>query len=91
MRWLRRALAFALLAGACALACMSIPAAGRDERATNPLLSLRRTLAEAPLVGRVEQRIVAGSYTYLALRGGDGALHWAATMGRAAPLGARGE
>jgi hypothetical protein len=39
-------------------------------------------------VARVEQRLEAGSYSYLALRADDGALRWAVTMGGAVPVGA---
>ncbi len=51
--------------------------------ALNPLASLvRSALDEPPLYGRVEQRISAGSYTYLGLRTQQDELRWAVTMGR---------
>ncbi|MFY0534209.1 hypothetical protein [Nannocystis pusilla] len=41
-----------------------------------------------PLAGRVEERLVAGSYVYLAVRGSDDALRWAVVLGDAPPVGA---
>jgi hypothetical protein len=59
------------------------------EPGTNPLASLvRSALDEPPLYGRVEQRISAGSYSYLALRTSEGAQRWTVTMGRGQPVGA---
>ena len=59
-------------------------------RSGNPLSTLvRGPPATAALRGRVEQRLSAGSYTYLALRTEDGALRWAVTLGGGAPAGAR--
>jgi hypothetical protein len=50
---------------------------------TNPLASLvRSAVDEPPLYGRVEQRISAGSYTYLGLRTVRDELRWTVTMGR---------
>lgn len=58
-------------------------------RGQNPLHAL---IAEprggAALRGRVEERLAAGSYTYLALRTRDDALLWAVTLGGGAPVGA---
>jgi hypothetical protein len=60
-------------------------------RAQNPLTSLVREAADvSPLIGRVEERIRAGSYAYLAVRDEAGtATHWAVTLGQGAPPGTR--
>jgi hypothetical protein len=55
----------------------------------NPLLSLQRPASDARLRGVVEQRLWAGSYTYLAVRTEQRALRWAVTMGHGEPEGAR--
>lgn len=57
----------------------------------NPLLSLVRVREDsAVLVGRVEQRLSAGSYSYHALRlERDGSTQWAVTLGKGAPVGTR--
>jgi hypothetical protein len=55
--------------------------------ASNPLTGLTRT-DPVPLSGVVEERLVAGSYVYLALRGADGERRWVVLMGAAPPLGA---
>lgn len=56
--------------------------------AANPLGQLSRSDADrALLVGRVEERLPAGSYTYVAVRTGA-ALTWAVTVGDAPPPGA---
>ncbi|WP_437596008.1 hypothetical protein [Sorangium sp. So ce590] len=55
--------------------------------AANPLGQLSRSGADrALLVGRVEERLPAGSYTYVAVRTGE-ALTWAVTVGDAPPPG----
>ncbi|HEX5659147.1 MAG TPA: hypothetical protein VFX59_18265 [Polyangiales bacterium] len=54
----------------------------------DPLASLvRSALEEPPLFGRVQERISAGSYTYLALRTERDELRWTVTMGRGEPEG----
>ena len=53
----------------------------------NPLRLLLRAADAAAIRARVVQRIVAGPYTYLALRPDDGhALRWAVTLGRGEPV-----
>ncbi|WP_437964189.1 hypothetical protein WMF04_31315 [Sorangium sp. So ce260] len=55
--------------------------------AANPLGQLSRSAADrALLVGRVEERLPAGSYTYLAVRTAE-SLTWAVTVGDAPPPG----
>ncbi len=55
--------------------------------AASPLGQLSRSGADrALLVGRVEERLPAGSYTYVAVRTGE-ALTWAVTVGDAPPPG----
>jgi hypothetical protein len=59
-------------------------------RGGNPLGTLVRDAIDArPIIGRVEERLRAGSYTYLALRDDDDAQHWAVTLGRGKAVGAR--
>jgi hypothetical protein len=59
--------------------------------ASNPLGLLSRSAADrARITGRVEERLPAGSYTYLAVRTGE-ALVWAVTVGDAPPPGAQVE
>ncbi|SFE65527.1 hypothetical protein SAMN02745121_05026 [Nannocystis exedens] len=55
--------------------------------ASNPLAGSMRT-DPVPLSGVVEERLAAGSYVYLALRGDDGALRWVVLMGAAPAIGA---
>lgn len=40
------------------------------------------------LVGHVDERLTAGGYTYVAIRGADGEQRWAVVMGAAPPVGA---
>ncbi|XXX72860.1 hypothetical protein WMF30_34950 [Sorangium sp. So ce134] len=55
--------------------------------AASPLGQLSRTATDRALVvGRVEERLPAGSYTYFAVRTGE-ALTWAVTVGDAPPPG----
>lgn len=57
---------------------------------SNPLGTLDRSAADdVPLAGRVEERLEAGSYTYLGVRRDDGSRFWAVTLGRGQPQGAR--
>ncbi|MGK4002468.1 hypothetical protein WMF31_07590 [Sorangium sp. So ce1036] len=57
--------------------------------AGNPLGQLSRSdIDRAPITGVVEERLPAGSYTYLAVRT-DAAVVWAVTLGDAPPPGAR--
>jgi hypothetical protein len=77
-----------LLAGLLAYGTSS--PASQPAPGSNPLPGLSRAPPERSHVrGRVEQRILAGSYTYLALRSDDHALRWAVTLGRGAPEGAQ--
>ncbi|WP_437774782.1 hypothetical protein [Sorangium sp. So ce1097] len=53
----------------------------------SPLAQLSRSAADRALLsGRVEERLPAGSYTYVAVRAGE-ALTWAVTLGDAPPPG----
>jgi hypothetical protein len=57
---------------------------------SSPMAGLLRSEADlAPVVGVVEERVPAGSYTYLAVRRADGSLAWAVTVGRGAAVGER--
>ena len=78
---------FGTLHGATAKA----PPAQVQVRGGNPLLTLVRDVAEeSALVGRVEKRLVAGSYAYHALRiDRDGSTRWAVTLGKGVPVGTR--
>jgi hypothetical protein len=61
---------------------------GEAPAQTNPLASLvRSALDKPPLYGRVEERISAGSYTYLRLRTARDELRWTVTMGHGEPEG----
>ncbi|WP_437293056.1 hypothetical protein [Sorangium sp. So ce426] len=56
----------------------------------SPLGDLSRSLGDlAPVVGVVEERLAAGSYTYLAVRPDGGSPMWAVTLGGGQPVGAR--
>lgn len=82
------------LASICVLACVAVYLmVTRDApplRGQNPLSQLVRDATDAqPRQGRVESQLVAGSYTYLELRGDDAQHYWAVTMGRAPPPGSR--
>ncbi|WP_437541746.1 hypothetical protein WME97_27860 [Sorangium sp. So ce367] len=56
----------------------------------SPLGGLSRSLGDlAPVVGVVEERLAAGSYTYLAVRPDGGSPMWAVTLGSGQPVGAR--
>ena len=70
------------------LASANATAPGETPAQANPLASLvRSALDEPPLFGRVEERISAGSYTYLALRTEREGLRWTVTRGRGEPEG----
>ncbi|MDB4985019.1 MAG: hypothetical protein JWN04_197 [Myxococcaceae bacterium] len=58
-------------------------------RGENPLQTLSHSADdERVLTGRVVQRLVAGSYTYLGVQPADTRpLQWAVTLGRGQPLG----
>jgi hypothetical protein len=90
-RWPRAARLAAAPLGALALALGTAAAARPPHSAGNPLVGLAPSNDDRdPLVGRVVERLVAGSYTYVAIeRDGDGQRAWAVTLGRAAPEGAR--
>lgn len=80
----RAAIAVALLCGATWVFTKAQP------RAHNPLGQLvRDVIDDRPIEGRVEQRLDAGGYTYLALRTTDDEPVWAVTMGNGAPPGTR--
>lgn len=64
--------------------------AASQQAGRNPLLSMERSSGpRASLRAVVEERLDAGSYSYLALRADDGARLWAVTLGDGAPAGAR--
>lgn len=64
------------------------PAAGAA--AANPLGELSRSaLDSAPISGRVEERLSAGSYTYLSVRTGAETSVWVVTLGGGSPPGAQ--
>jgi hypothetical protein len=57
--------------------------------AANPLAELSRSaLDNAPITGRVEERLSAGSYTYLSVRTGANTSVWVVTLGGGSPPGA---
>lgn len=62
------------------------PAASAAPAAAIPLAGL--TPSTEVLVGRVEERLPAGGYVYLAIRGDDGVQRWAVVMGAAPLVGA---
>lgn len=87
---LRWAVLAALLVGSFALGYGLPGGAAHAEVSGNPLLTVvRSALDEQPLIGRVEQQLRAGSYTYLAVRTQQGALHWTVSLGKGVPPGAR--
>ncbi|WP_434425067.1 hypothetical protein [Nannocystis pusilla] len=81
-----------VLALSLALAGCSVADAGPPQKspaaAPNPFVGASEPSAPLPLAGRVEERLVAGSYVYLAVRGSDDALRWAVVLGDAPPVGA---
>lgn len=80
----------AATAGVLALALGAAAVARPPRPAGNPLVGLAPSDDDRePLVGRVVERLVAGSYTYVAIERADGRRAWAVTLGRAAPEGAR--
>lgn len=95
---------WARVAGACAFVLLLLVVGARQlasdpRRVANPLAQLVHDAVDrAPITGRVEQRLEAGSYTYLALRvdqagpsaraQSQGEPLWAVTMGQGAPPGA---
>ncbi|PCC68664.1 hypothetical protein SAMN02745121_05340 [Nannocystis exedens] len=80
-------LALALVAAGCGVADAS-PSHQAPATAPNPFIGATAPSAPQQLAGRVEERLVAGSYVYLAVRDRDGALRWAVVLGDAPPLGA---
>jgi hypothetical protein len=85
------ALAFVLtLAGAVLVQWSERPVA-RAVRAENPLQSLMREAVDAaPLIGRVVERLDAGSYTYLALKIPEASTPaWVVTLGDGQRLGSQ--
>ncbi len=87
---LRSAVALGLLTTVCGFGYVRWGAPSASAHAANPLGSIvRSAIDEAPLIARVEERLNAGSYTYLALRTDSRELKWAVTLGAGAPVGAR--
>ena len=91
-QWLLAALLLGCEAVAPASARQADPAPTAEARPTAPSIPLAEMTPpaadEKTFAGVVEERLAAGSYTYLAVRT-DSALRWVATMGDGAPLGAR--
>jgi len=99
-RWLTRSLSVLALAAVCLLLLGSpLPLHAGEQTSTrraagapsvNPLATLQRDTRDSePSVGRVEQRLAAGSYSYLALRLDDGELRWLVTLGKGESVGTR--
>ncbi|WP_437967141.1 hypothetical protein WMF04_47620 [Sorangium sp. So ce260] len=97
---LAAALLAGLLAGGGSLALHSTSTARHEAHAEgmtagqappgSPLGALARSAADlAPVIGTVEERLPAGSYTYLSVRPDSGAPLWAVTLGGGHPVGAR--
>ncbi|WAS91273.1 hypothetical protein [Nannocystis punicea] len=80
-------LALALATASCGVADAS-PQHQAPAAAPNPFLAPGTASAPQALAGHIEERLVAGSYVYLAVRGGDGELRWAVVLGDAPPVGA---
>jgi hypothetical protein len=87
-----------LLAAAVLLAPIAVYAApratGKDATAAprpgNPLGDISRSAVDlAPIDGTVEERLPAGSYTYLLVRRADGTSVWTVTVGAGARVGER--
>lgn len=91
-QWLLVALLLGCEAVAPASARQIDPAPTAEVAPTPPAIPLAEMTPPAPgeqtFAGVVEERLAAGSYTYLAVRTDD-ALRWVATMGDGAALGAR--
>ncbi|MCY1059582.1 hypothetical protein [Nannocystis sp. SCPEA4] len=81
------ALAFAINLAGCGVADAS-PQHQAPAAAANPFAGAQPSKQPQALAGRIEERLVAGSYVYLAVRGDDGELRWAVVMGAAPPVGA---
>jgi hypothetical protein len=64
----------------------SAPRPSQPAAPANPLAAI--TPEKQTITGRIEERLVAGSYVYLAVRGRDDALRWAVVMGDAPVEGA---
>lgn len=82
-----RNVACALLLASLLLCAVLLALRGGAMRRENPLATIVRDVSV--FEARVEQRLDAGSYTYLALRDDDDGVRWAVTMGRGAPAGSR--
>ncbi|MDC0716470.1 hypothetical protein [Nannocystis bainbridge] len=93
----RGARAFTLALSLAAAACSVADARPQPEPAPvapqpvapreNPLVGPEFVKGQQTLAGRIEERLVAGSYVYLAIRGQDGATQWAAVLGAAPAVG----
>jgi hypothetical protein len=92
MRW--------AIAGICVLACFAVylmvtrttptTEVAPPKGVRNPLSELVHDATDAQArQGRVASQLVAGSYTYVELRGDAAEHYWAVTMGRAPPPGTR--
>lgn len=89
-------LAVALASPLAAIACRQVEARPLHDAAplaasppaapANPFATV--TPERQTIAGRIEERIAAGSYVYLAVRDRDDALRWAVVMGSAPDAGA---
>jgi hypothetical protein len=79
------ALAVSLVTASCGVADAGPP---RQATAPHPFAGPSTASDSRAIAGRIEERLVAGSYVYLAVRDRDGELRWAVVMGAAPPLGA---
>ncbi|MET0343866.1 MAG: hypothetical protein ABW252_22825 [Polyangiales bacterium] len=90
LRWLRRVVA--VVGGAAALiAAFGSPPPRASLRGGNPLATLAHDAQDdQPLIGRVTERLRAGSYAYLAVQPDDASEpRWAVALGAGAPPGTR--
>ena len=88
MRWLIDGLAF--LACVAGILSLTSDVYAPEPARANPLTAIEHDATDAePREARVESQLVAGSYTYVELRGDDSTHHWAVTLGRAPPAGSR--
>jgi hypothetical protein len=88
----RTLVALAALCASAWLVPLAVHRAARAEVAAqgNPVGGLSRTPEDlAPVEGTVEERLLAGGYTYLAVRSASGRRTWAVTIGRGASEGDR--
>lgn len=90
MHWAPKAPRFTLAATlSLALAGVLSCFAAEEAPAAAPAIPLVGLTPSADVIaGRVEERLPAGGYTYLAIRGDDGVQRWIVVMAAAPPVGA---